>query len=382
MTAETKIRPMRDEEKPAVRDIMRRSFPLVQRWFFSFTPHVLVAETGGKIQGAVVLKLFALPRGRRGGLMYWAFTRPDTRGQGVGRQLFDAGLRFLEEQGCDEILGCVEGNNTSSSTCCRRAASRSCRRAGSFAVGGCTPLVWLKIFHYIDIGYRGRALASAWADSAPLQWWASNLAMNSLLLLVVFWRLTGADFFRSPLLGDPPGARRACRELAMRLAAPGGAESPCAIVPGVGNAAGPGAGSGSGLGGFPADSSIRLSRGLAGATGTPSGSCTAAVAGGPALLLLSWAWERCCGARRLSCRWYRLASSSRRPCSALALRPASASSPCRFSCSSGTSMAAGSGTGTARRGSSWPPSPWPGCSCEIAGISRSATSADLCPIHP
>jgi len=225
MTAETKIRPMRDQEKPAVRDIMRRSFPLVQRWFFSFTPHVLVAETEGEIQGAIVLKLFALPRKRRGGLMYWAFTRPDARGQGVGRQLFDAGLRFLEEQGCDEILGCVEGNNTSSSNLLAArgfeilSPGRQLRRWGLH-----TPLVWLKIFHYIDIGHFVWARPGPGrADSAPLQWWG-NLAMNSLLLLVVFWRLTGADFFRSPRYWAIPLVLGVCfgfRELAMRLAARG-----------------------------------------------------------------------------------------------------------------------------------------------------------------
>ena len=38
------IRPMQPEEKPAVKAIMHQSFPLVQQWFFSFSPHVLVAE--------------------------------------------------------------------------------------------------------------------------------------------------------------------------------------------------------------------------------------------------------------------------------------------------------------------------------------------------
>ena len=225
MTAETKIRPMRDEEKPAVRDIMRRSFPLVQRWFFSFTPHVLVAETGGEIQGAIVLKLFSLPRGGRGGLMYWAFTRPDARGQGMGRQLFDAGIRYLEEQGCDEILGCVEGNNTSSSNLLAARGFEILSPGRQLCRWGLhTPLVWLKIFHYIDIGHFVWAHPGPGrADSAPLQWWG-NLAMNSLLLFLVFWRLKGAAFFASTLCYEIPvvfGVFFGVRELVMRLVARG-----------------------------------------------------------------------------------------------------------------------------------------------------------------
>jgi len=225
MPTEMLIRPMRDEEKSTVRDIMRRSFPLVQRWFFSFTPHVLVAEIEGKIQGAIVLKVSSLPRGRRIGLMYWAFTRPDARGQGVGQRLFDAGIRFLEERDCDEILGCVEGNNTSSSNLLAArgfeilSPGRQLRRWGLHI-----PLVWLKIFHYIDIGHFVWARpGSGRADSAPLQWW-NNLAINSLLLFVVFWRLMGRDFFDSPRYWEIPlvlGVFFGVRELAMRLVAHG-----------------------------------------------------------------------------------------------------------------------------------------------------------------
>jgi hypothetical protein len=45
------VRPMRLEEKKVVHNIMSRSFPLVLRWFFSFTPHVLVAEQNGQLLG-------------------------------------------------------------------------------------------------------------------------------------------------------------------------------------------------------------------------------------------------------------------------------------------------------------------------------------------
>jgi GNAT superfamily N-acetyltransferase len=107
------IRRMRAEEKRDVGAIMRRSFSLTQQWFFSWTSDVLVAEQDGKLLGAVVLKMFPLPGGRKGGLVAWVFTAPKARGTGAGQRLIESALEFFEEQGCDEAMACVEGYNTS-----------------------------------------------------------------------------------------------------------------------------------------------------------------------------------------------------------------------------------------------------------------------------
>ncbi|MBN1316099.1 MAG: GNAT family N-acetyltransferase, partial [Anaerolineales bacterium] len=109
------IRPMQAGEKPAVRKIMQQAFPLVLQWFFSWTPNVLVAERDGELLGAVVFKLFSLPGKREGGLIDWVFTAPEVRGLGLGQRLVEAALEFFDEQGCDEVMACVEGYNTSSS---------------------------------------------------------------------------------------------------------------------------------------------------------------------------------------------------------------------------------------------------------------------------
>lgn len=95
---------MRLEEKKVVHNIMSCSFPLVQRWFFSFTPHVLVAEQNGQLLGATVLKLIPLPGNRKGGLIYWIFTAPEARGMGAGQRLIESALHFFEDKGCDEIM--------------------------------------------------------------------------------------------------------------------------------------------------------------------------------------------------------------------------------------------------------------------------------------
>lgn len=220
---EIRIRPMRAEERGRVRVIMKRSFPLVQRWFFSFTPNVLVAEQNGKVEGAIVLKLLPLPRGRRGGLLYWAFTSPEVRGFGIGQRLIEAGIRFLEDQGCDEILGCIEGNNTSSSKLLSTrgfqilSPGQQLRRYRHRIL-----FLWIRIFHYIDIGHFVWARpASVQPDRAALQW-LGNLALNAVLLVVALWRATGSGNFNLMTFIAVPlvlGIFFGGREVAMRITA-------------------------------------------------------------------------------------------------------------------------------------------------------------------
>lgn len=220
---EIRIRPMRAEERGRVRGIMKRSFPLVQRWFFSFTPNVLVAEQNGQVEGAMLLKLLPLHRGRRGGLLCWAFTSPEVHGFGIGQRLIEAGIRFLEDQGCDEILGCIEGNNTSSSKLLSTrgfqilSPGQQLRRYGHRIL-----LLWIRSFHYIDIGHF------LWArpgpikpDSAALQWFG-NLALNAVLIVVALWRETGSGNFNLMTFIAVPlvlGIFFGAREVAMRITA-------------------------------------------------------------------------------------------------------------------------------------------------------------------
>ena len=114
-TADITVRPMRPEEKPEVREMFRRSFALVKRWFFSWTPDVLVVEQGGELLGAVMLETYPLPGDRKGGFVTWVFTAPEARGTGAGQRLIEAALDLFESRGCDEVTTFVEGYNTSSS---------------------------------------------------------------------------------------------------------------------------------------------------------------------------------------------------------------------------------------------------------------------------
>ncbi len=186
------IRPMEKDERRKVHAVMRQAFPLIQQWFFSWEPNVLVAEQDGRLLGGIVLKLFRLPRGRKGGLVAWIFTAPEARGLGAGQRVVEAGIEFFEQQACDEIFACVEGYNTSSS---KLFASRgfSILSPGEqfrrYGLGIFT--VWLKTFHFIDVGHFlwARPAAKS-ADSPVLQWWGT-IAANTLLGLFVLWRANG-----------------------------------------------------------------------------------------------------------------------------------------------------------------------------------------------
>jgi GNAT superfamily N-acetyltransferase len=107
------VRPMRPGEKPEVRKMFRRSFPLLLRLFFSWSPHTLVAERGSKLLGAIVLKTYPLSGGRKGGFVSWIFTAPEARGSGAGQHLIEAALDLFVTQGCDEVAASVEGYNAS-----------------------------------------------------------------------------------------------------------------------------------------------------------------------------------------------------------------------------------------------------------------------------
>jgi GNAT superfamily N-acetyltransferase len=187
--SDVNIRPMRDDERLIVRSMLRRAFSFIEQCYVEWTPNVLVAEGDGQLLGAVILKLFALPHHRIGGTISWVFTAPEARGQGVGQQLVEAGLDFLERQGCDEIVISVEGFNTSSSKLfATRGFGILSPGAQAQRYGFATLAVWAQLDHYFEVGYFLWARpAPLKADSVILQWWGT-IAANSAIALLMIWR--------------------------------------------------------------------------------------------------------------------------------------------------------------------------------------------------
>lgn len=188
--ADIVVRPMRPDEKPAVRQVFMRSFSFLKRWFFfSWTPDVLVATRGEQLLGAVMLETYPLPDGRTGGFVTWVFTAAEARGSGAGQRLIEAALDLFESRGCTEVTTFVEGYNTSSS---RLFATRGfsilspgqqLRRYGLRTLA-----MWVRWRHLLDIGHFVWARpGAAQPDSPSLQWWGTLLA-NILIALLTLWR--------------------------------------------------------------------------------------------------------------------------------------------------------------------------------------------------
>ena len=192
------IRAIDDNERQQVHTIMRQAFAPIEQWAFAWTPNVLVAEGEGQLLGAIVLKLFTLPNGRKLGSIAWVFIALESRGQGVGQRLIEAGLDFLEQQGCDEILTTVEGLNTSSSKLFSTRGFKILSPGAQFQrYGFATFYVWAKLSHYFELGYFLWAYpVSKVSDSPRLQWWGTIVA-NSLIGWLMAWRLAGFSSIHS-----------------------------------------------------------------------------------------------------------------------------------------------------------------------------------------
>jgi len=204
------VRRMGADDEETVKALAARAFSPLGSLSFPRSPDVLIAERGGELLGAVVLRTFGLPgSGRdedpRGGVMLWLMVDPGARGLGVGGRLVGDALRSFEERGCQEVFACVEGYNSSSANLFAArgftilSLGEQLRRYGSLG----TLLLWFRISRLGgDVGHF------LWArpgqlkpDSPALQWWVGALA-NALVLLLAGWRSNWlGDFDPTIMLG-------------------------------------------------------------------------------------------------------------------------------------------------------------------------------------
>jgi ribosomal protein S18 acetylase RimI-like enzyme/cation transporter-like permease len=218
------VRRMRDGEEHALKTLAGHASPLLGRIFFPTSPSALVAERDGKLVGAVVLRTFWLPGGRKGGVMFWLMSDPEARGLGVGGRLVGDALRYFEGQDCGEVFAGVEGYNTSSANIFAARGftilsfGEQLRRYGLLG----TFLLCLKTSHLGDVGHFLWARPGAVRPDNPvLQWWVGTL-MSILVFLLAGWR---GEWLRGDGLATILGAALivvalfGVREMAMRLAA-------------------------------------------------------------------------------------------------------------------------------------------------------------------
>jgi GNAT superfamily N-acetyltransferase len=195
------IREMRDDEKPMVKRVMRRSFNPIGWLFFSFGEKNFVAEADDRIIGAVCLSLFRMPGGRTGGLVKWIFTDPDSRGLGAAQQLVDRAVGWFGEHEAVQFA-CVEGYNTSSSKLFVTRGFRRIPPGEQFRRWGLgTFRIWWNTFHLFDIGHflwmRPATDSNAAAGGAPesrerpAAAWIANVVVNTLIGYAVLLRWGG-----------------------------------------------------------------------------------------------------------------------------------------------------------------------------------------------
>ncbi len=217
------IRPMQPEEQSQVRELVRRAFAPTAQIFFSWSGPVLVAEKDGDLLGGIVLKVFPLPGGRKGGLVAWVFADPDARRLGVGRALVEGGVDYFNAAGCDEIFACVDGYNASSAKLFATRGFSILSPGEQFRrYGWQTLTVWWRAVYFANVGhFLWTRPPEATSDSAGLQWWGTWL-LNLLFGWLAVWRLHGFRGFDATALLALPVALLlllGARYLAMRGAA-------------------------------------------------------------------------------------------------------------------------------------------------------------------
>lgn len=179
------IRLMRGDEKKATRKVLYRSFGWFKGAFATFSPHTFIALKDDKIVAGVILELFTLPNGRKTGKVAWIFTAPQARGLKLGQRLTEKALEFFNEQGCDEYIAAVEGNNTSSSKLFATRGFDILSPGAQFErYGRWTFLMWLKMFHYMTPGFFLWARPGVHKPDSPVLQWTATLILNLLILLI------------------------------------------------------------------------------------------------------------------------------------------------------------------------------------------------------
>jgi ribosomal protein S18 acetylase RimI-like enzyme len=190
------VRRMGADDEEVVKALAGRAFSPLASLSFPRSPDALIAERGGELLGAIVLRTFELPGiGRddhhRGGVMLWLMVDPEARRFGVGGRLVEAALRSFEERGCQEVFACVEGYNSSSANLFAARGftilsfGEQLRRYGFLG----TLLLWLKTSRLgADVGhFLWTRPGQPKPDDLALQWWAGVFA-SALVLLLAGWR--------------------------------------------------------------------------------------------------------------------------------------------------------------------------------------------------
>jgi GNAT superfamily N-acetyltransferase len=194
------IRQMQPGEEKSILGIMRRAFPFFIQLTFSSAmirsaKQVLVVCVDGDIKGGTLLKTYDLPGDVKGGVVDWIFTDPSGRGLGLGARLMDASFDWFDQVGCDQIFAIVEGFNTNSSNLFARRGLSILTFKEQFQRFGFPGIlkVWLKTFHFFDLGHFLWGKPPQATDDSPSVQLASALLLNLIIAFLAVFRTSIAD---------------------------------------------------------------------------------------------------------------------------------------------------------------------------------------------
>jgi L-amino acid N-acyltransferase YncA len=104
---------MKPEESKSVEKLGRKAFQGFESLFVSKPKDVLIAESEGRILGAVLYKFYQTGK-KKIGYVDFAFTDPEFHGRGIGKQLYTKTIELLWDLGCDAISALVKDDNVGS----------------------------------------------------------------------------------------------------------------------------------------------------------------------------------------------------------------------------------------------------------------------------
>jgi len=122
-----------------------RSFPPTQAAFVRTAQEGLVIDSDAGLAAAIILRVLAIPGGRRIGFVVWVMTDPDHRGRGHAARLVERGVARLAERGCDRILTEIEGHNTASQSVFRKLGFEPVGVGRQIAVLGLPGALWFRL---------------------------------------------------------------------------------------------------------------------------------------------------------------------------------------------------------------------------------------------
>lgn len=157
-------RPVRADDAAAIARLAARAFPPTQAPFVRASGEGFVVEAGDRLAAAVLLRVIALPHGRRVGFVSWAMTDPDHRGRGHARRLTALGLERLAALGCTQVVTEIEGHNAASEAVFRSLGFRQLSLRDQIAAFGPLGAAWLRL----RIGYATDPGHFLWLHGAAL----------------------------------------------------------------------------------------------------------------------------------------------------------------------------------------------------------------------